>query len=144
MIEKIKNAVTCRLHDVFGTACEIYTEEVAQGAELPFVFVEMFPTEFTLENNALERQTIGVRMAYIPKVYSQDEMTNAAISIKRAFLYQPLSVDGRAVSTYHVAFDIADDCLIGTMAYEIYVDPGIIDESGLDTMQNMELNLKKE
>ena len=42
MIHKVKNAVTRRLHEAFGTGCEIYSEEVEQKAAEPFVFVEFF------------------------------------------------------------------------------------------------------
>lgn len=142
MIYKIKNAVTCRLGEAFGKGCEIYSAEVEQNAKEPFVFVELFPAAFDLESNALEKQTIGVRLVYAPKKYSQDIMIDAVNRIKRAFLYSPLEIDGRAVQTYRVECDIStDDCLVCTMSYTVYVDPGLMDESEFEDMRDMELNM---
>ncbi len=142
MIHKVKNAVTRRLHEAFGTGCEIYSEEVEQKAAEPFVFVEFFPAAFELESEMLEKQTIGVRLIYVPKKYSQDVMLDAVRRIKGAFLYRPLEIDGRAVQTYRVECDISsDDCLVCTMSYTVYVDPGIMDESEFEDMRDMELNL---
>lgn len=123
MIQEVKNAVTKRLNDMFGPGCRVYTESVEQGLKEPCFFVEMFPTAFTLDNTEVERQSIGVRLAYVPEKYGQDELIRVALTVKKGFLYRPIAIEGRAVQTYNIQFDIADDVLIAVMTYDVFVTP---------------------
>lgn len=124
MIDAIKNAVTRRLKDKFPN-CRVYTEEVKQGLKKPCFFVEVFPATFEVLNDHMEKQNIGVNIGYLPEKYSQDEMIQVANTIKAAFLYHPLVVQKRHLSTYEITNDLDGDYLIIQFAYEFTAPPDV-------------------
>lgn len=89
----------------------VLATEVDEGFKKPAVFVNVYPSNITLQSKDVEDVSDTVEIKYYPAKETTEKCAEAAKKIRQTFMYKPLDVKERHLTIQSMEIDI-ENCVL--------------------------------
>lgn len=117
---------------------DTYSSETDEGFKKPACFADCTAHSVQRVSAMMEDNLFTIKVLYVSKTETQEELLEAENRIKRLFLYNPLEVKDRKVSTYQIDFEREGWNLVALIDYTVTAMADI-EEADYDGMENLNL-----